>query len=154
MSNCKQFQSSLLINYSRFSLCFLFIIKMHFQCSFLCLHFSHYQKPLQFLHYTLTDQQKLFHFQEQLSFQGTLYNFSSTSATSSYTFARNYRIYPIFNKLVRYSLRWHHQLSKSFRLCWRIKKKTNSSCFSHCSSLCQSHHETPRNFISPLNKYS
>lgn len=34
------------------------------------------------------------------------------------------RVYPIFNKLARYSLRWHHQLSKPFRLCWRIKKKT------------------------------
>lgn len=33
-------------------------------------------------------------------------------------------VYPIFNKLARYSLGWHHQLSQSFRLCWRIKKKT------------------------------
>lgn len=66
---------------------------------------------------------KTFNFQEQLSFQGTLYNFSSISAISSYTSVRNSISYPIFNKLASNSLRWHHQLYKSFSLCSRIKKQ-------------------------------
>lgn len=98
---------------------------MHFQYSFLWLHFGHYQRLLQFLCYILTvkEQEKLFNFQEQLSFQGTLCNFSSISAISSYTSVTNSRFYLIFNKLARDSLRLHHQLYKSFSLCSRIKKQ-------------------------------
>lgn len=58
----------------------------------LCLHFSHYQELLQFFCYILTvkDQEKLFNDQEELSFQGTLHNFSTVSAIPSYTSARNF----------------------------------------------------------------
>jgi len=83
----KQFQSTLPTDYSRFTIFWLFILKMHFRYSFICLHFSHYQELLQFLHYvsTVTDQEKLSNFQEKLSLQGAAYNFSSVSATSSHT---------------------------------------------------------------------
>lgn len=109
------FHSSLPINYLGFTLCFLSILKTHSQYSFLCLPFSHYQKLMQFLCYILTvkDKEKLFNFQELLSFQGALYNFSIISAISSYTSVRNSRFYPIFNKLASDSLRLHHQLSNS-----------------------------------------